>query len=128
MKPGDVLLERWEEVLARKGDSPAIFNTAAEVVRTFAQIDEHAREVESKMPEAGPHSLNAIQIGNHTNWPSFFLACLRTKRTVLPIDESVSKQHADAAVSFQANFRDNVGAPHGSLSQPTTARRLRSDL
>jgi acyl-CoA synthetase (AMP-forming)/AMP-acid ligase II len=102
MKPGDVLLERWEEVLARKGDSPAIFNTAAEVVRTFAQIDEHAHEVESKMPEAGPNNLNAIQIGNHTNWPSFFLACLRTKRTVLPIDESVSKQQADAAMSIAA--------------------------
>jgi len=102
MKPRDVLLERWEEVLARKGDSPAIFNTAGEVVRTFRQIDGHAHEVESKMPEARPNSLNAIQIGNHINWPSLFLACLRRKRIVLPIDESVSKQQADAAVSIAA--------------------------
>src|SRR5205814_4373216 len=36
------------------------------------------------------------------DWPSHFLACLRRQRVILPIDESVSKQQAEAAVSIAA--------------------------
>jgi len=102
MKPDDVLLERWEALLAKKGNTPAIFNTRGEVVRTFRQVEEHARQIEAKMPAVPPHNVSAIQIGNHDDWPSHFLACLRRQRVILPIDESVSKQQAEAAVSIAA--------------------------
>jgi len=102
MKPKDALLKRWEAILARKADAPAIFTTRGEVVRTFLQIEEHARQIEAKMPAVQPHNVSAIQIGNHDDWPSHFLACLRRQRIVLPIDESVSKQQAEAAVSIAA--------------------------
>ena len=102
MKPDDVLLERWEALLAKKGTTPAIFNTRGEVVRTFRQVKEHARQIEAKMPAVPPHNVSAIQIGNHDDWPSHFLACLRRQRVILPIDESVSKQQAEAAVSIAA--------------------------
>ncbi len=102
MKPQDPLLAAWEETLARKCDKAAVFNTRGEVVRTFLQIEERARVVEAKMPKVKPHNVNAIQIGNHEDWPSLFLACLRTQRVVLPIDESVGKGRADAAVSIAA--------------------------
>ena len=102
MKPKDALLERWEAILAQKGDAPAIFNTRGEVVRTFVQVEEHARRIEAKMPATKPHNVSAIQIGNHQDWLSHFLACLRRRRVVLPIDESISKQQADAAVSTAA--------------------------
>jgi long-chain acyl-CoA synthetase len=102
MKPKDALLERWETILARKGDAPAIFNTRGEVVRTFQQVEEHAREVEAKMPAVQPHNVSAVQFGNHHDWPSHFLACLRRQRVILPIDESVSKQQGEAAVSIAA--------------------------
>src|SRR2546430_10825625 len=102
MKPKDALLERWEAVLAQKRDAPAIFATSGNVVRTFGQIEERAREIEAKMPAVKPHNVSTIQIGNHNDWPSHFLACLRRQRVVLPIDESVSKQQAEAAVSIAA--------------------------
>jgi acyl-CoA synthetase (AMP-forming)/AMP-acid ligase II len=102
MKPKDALLERWETILTRRGDAPAIFNTRGEVVRTFQQVEEHAREVEAKMPAVQPHNVSAIQVGNHHDWPSHFLACLRRQRVILPIDESVSKHQAEAAVSIAA--------------------------
>ncbi len=102
MKPKDALLERWEAILAQKGDAPAIFNTSGEVVRTFRQVEGHARQIEAKMPAVKPHNVSAIQIGNHDNWPSHILACLRAKRVGLPIDESISKQQAEAAVSIAA--------------------------
>src|SRR5437588_3448520 len=102
MKPKDALLERWEAILAQKGDAPAIFNTAGEVLRTFRGIEEYARQIEAKMPTSKPDNVNAIRIGNHQDWSSLFLACLRAKRVVLPIDESVTSQQADAAVSIAA--------------------------
>jgi long-chain acyl-CoA synthetase len=102
MKPHDPLLEAWEETLARKGDAPAIFNTRGDVVSTFRQIEERARAIQAKFPETKPHNTNAIQIGNDAAWPALFLACLRQHRVVLPIDESVTPQQADAAVSIAA--------------------------
>jgi long-chain acyl-CoA synthetase len=102
MKPKDALLQRWEAILAQKGDAPAIFNTRGEVEGTFRQIDERERDFKSKIGPTRPHNINAIQIGNHRDWPSLFLACLRAKRVVLPIDESVTSQQANAAVSIAA--------------------------
>ena len=102
MKPQDPLLAAWEMTLAQRRDAPAIFNTRGEVVRTFRQIEERARADEAKFPAIKPHNVNAIQIGNHEDWPPILLACLRTQRVVLPIDESVGKEQADTAVSIAA--------------------------
>ncbi|HJT46478.1 MAG TPA: hypothetical protein VJ721_09435, partial [Chthoniobacterales bacterium] len=102
MKPKDVLLDRWAEVLARKGDLPAIFDTRGKVVRTFHEVDKHAQVVEADMRPAKPHTLYRLQIGNHADWPSLFLACLRAKRIVLPIDESVSPEQANSATAVAA--------------------------
>ena len=129
MKPQDALLERWETILARKGDAPAIFNTRGEVVRTFRQVEEHARQVETVMPTTKPHNINAIQIGNHHDWPSLFLACLRRQRVILPIDESVSKQQAEAAASIAAkseisDWGDKPPALFKLTSGTTSAPRM----
>jgi acyl-CoA synthetase (AMP-forming)/AMP-acid ligase II len=110
MKSEDPLLTAWEETLARKGDAPAIFNTAGEVLRTFQGIEEQAQAVETTMALAQkakgrsqePHNVSAIQIGNHQDWPSLFLVSLRKRSVFLPIDESVAKDQADKAVSIAA--------------------------
>jgi long-chain acyl-CoA synthetase len=104
MKPKDVLLERWGKILDRKGDAPAIFNTRGEVVRTFRQIE---RNLESKIDDhVQPGGVFPVQIGNHEDWPSILIACLRTQRIVLPLDESLTKQQADAAISIAEKSSD----------------------
>jgi long-chain acyl-CoA synthetase len=110
MKSEDPLLAAWEETLSRKGDAPAIFNTAGEVLRTFRQIEEHVRAVETTIARAleakgrssKPHNVSATQIGNHQDWPSLFLLCLRKRNVFLPIDESVPKEQANKAFSVAA--------------------------
>src|SRR2546423_7844784 len=97
MKPKDVLLERWKETLARKSNSPGIFNTRGEVVRTFQQIDERARDFESKIDTFDAGSVLAVQIGNHEDWPSILIACLRRGVVVLPLEQSISERQRDAA-------------------------------
>jgi long-chain acyl-CoA synthetase len=140
MKPKDVLLERWEATLAQKGDAPAIFNTAGEVLRTFRGIEEHARAVEAKVQSAPgaagrktrpvkPGNVSGIQIGNHQDWPSLFLTDLRRGQVVLPIDESVGKQQSDMAMSIAAksglvDWGNKLPAVFKLTSGTTAAPRL----
>ena len=98
MKPKDILLQRWEAILAQKGDEPAIFNTRGQVDRTFRGIDERARGFEPKIDKFADGSVIAVQIGNHEDSPSIFIACLRRGIVVLPLEQSISDQQRDAAL------------------------------
>jgi len=117
----DVLLAAWGETLARKRDAPAIFNTDGKVIRTFREIEEAAQAFQAKFPAAQPYNVNAIQIGNHPDWPSLLLACLRANRVVLPIDESVTKQQSEAAVAVATK-----SAVTDWANQPPTLFKLTS--
>jgi long-chain acyl-CoA synthetase len=100
MKPKDALLERWKATVAQKGDAPAIFNTHAEVERTFRQIDERAHDFESKIDKFAAGNVIAVQIGNHEDWPSILIACLSRGIVVLPLEQSISEQQRDAALKI----------------------------
>jgi len=100
MKATDALLKRWEVILARKGDAPAIFNTRGQINRTFRAIDEYARKFESKIDSFAAGSVIAVQIGNHEDWPSILIACLRRGMIVLPLEQSISGQQRDAALKI----------------------------
>src|SRR5438067_6565702 len=98
MKPNDGLLQRWEAIVSQKRDAPAIFNSRGRLVFTFRGIDERARDFESKIKSFDAGSVVAIQIGNHEDWPSILIACLRRGVVVLPLEQSISDQQRDAAL------------------------------
>src|SRR6266498_774763 len=70
MKSSDPLLAAWRRTVGRAKDLPAIFNTRGEVVRKFSEIEERARNFETKIEMFNAGSVIAIQIGNHEDWPS----------------------------------------------------------
>jgi long-chain acyl-CoA synthetase len=98
MKSSDPLLASWRRTVGRAKDLPAIFNTRGEVVRKFSEIEERARDFETKMEVFNAGSVIAIQIGNHEDWPSILIACLRRRLVVLPLEQSISDQQRDAAL------------------------------
>src|SRR4030095_6874192 len=98
MKLKDALVERGPEVLGRKGDLPAIFNPQGEIVHTFRQIEDRAKDFEPKLNGFEPGSVVAVQIGNHENWPSILIACLRRGVVVLPLEQSITEQQRGAAL------------------------------
>ena len=100
MKATDALLKRWEAILARKGDAPAIFNTRGQINRTFRAIDKYARKFESKIDSFAAGSVIAVQIGNHEDWASILIACLRRGMIVLPLEQSISGRQRDAALKI----------------------------
>jgi long-chain acyl-CoA synthetase len=118
MKSGDPLLIAWAETLARKGDAPAIFNSPGTVSRTFCDIEQQARSLERKIEIFDPESVVGIQIGNHPDWPALFIACLRRKLIVLPLEQSMSDDQRDRALG--------ICFASGILSQPVATETSNS--
>src|ERR1043166_8166453 len=95
----DVLLAAWEEIVARKGDAPAIFATSGEVSRTFREIEEKAGFFEIEI-SAAAGQVYPIDLGNHPDWPSVLLACLRLRRIALPLEKSITPEQRTAALQM----------------------------
>src|SRR2546430_10133133 len=98
MKSTDPLLDAWLETLRCAKDGPAILNTDGEVLRKFSDVEERACHFESNLKMFVPGSVIAIQIGNHEDWPSILIACLRSQLVILPLEQSISGQQRDAAL------------------------------
>jgi long-chain acyl-CoA synthetase len=120
MKTGDALLAAWRRTLGRAKDSPAILNTHGEVVRTFSEIDECAGDFERKIKTFKAGSVIAVQIGNHEDWASILIACLRRHLVVLALEQSISDRQCDAALEICAARAVVSAAPSGN--SPTVFR------
>src|SRR5207237_1439988 len=109
MKPNDGLLQRWEAIVSQKRDAPAIFNSRGRLVFTFRGIDERARDFESKIKSFDAGSVVAIQIGNHEDWPSILIACLRRGVVVLPLEQRSSRRwESPMSILTSASFRFRI--------------------
>jgi acyl-CoA synthetase (AMP-forming)/AMP-acid ligase II len=97
----DALLGAWAQTLATRGDEPAIFDTRRRVLLRFREVEELSREFETgdQLQNFRAGEIIAIQIGNHAHWPALFLACLRRRLVVLPVEQSISEQERAAALS-----------------------------
>src|SRR5436305_2158880 len=100
MKSTDPLLNAWRQTLRRAKDGPAIVNTCGEVLRQFADVEERACDFEPNVEMFSPGSVIAIQIGNHEDWPSILIACLRRHLVVLPLEQSINDQQRDATLEL----------------------------
>ncbi len=95
MKLDNALLEAWEETLAQKRDAPAIIDTGGAVLRTFADVEGRARELEGEM--AGDR-VYPIDLGNQPDWPSHLLAALRRRAVALPLESTITASQREAAL------------------------------
>jgi len=101
MKSDDALLAAWEKTLVQKRDAAAIFDTRGEALRTFGDIESRARNLEEKIgPAAG--QVQPIDLGNHPDWPSWLLACLRRRVVALPLEGTITPQQRAAALQICA--------------------------
>jgi long-chain acyl-CoA synthetase len=100
MKSSDPLLKDWEKTLAEKRDAAAIFATSGEVLRTFGEIEQRTRDLLKGIDVYREGDVLGVQIGNHEDWPSIFIACLCRHFVVLPLEQSISKQQRDEALEI----------------------------
>jgi long-chain acyl-CoA synthetase len=100
MKSLDPLLQDWEKTLARKRDTPAIFATSGEALRTFGDVEQRAHDLLRSIDVFNEGNVLAVQIGNHEDWPSVLIGCLRRHLVVLPLEQSISEQQRDEALEI----------------------------
>ena len=100
MKSSDPLLKAWEETLARKREAAAIFATSGKVMRTFDEVEQRTRDLVQRLEVFREGDVLAVQIGNHEDWPSVLIACLRKHLVVLPLEQSISERQRDEALAI----------------------------
>src|SRR5437773_2890767 len=100
MKSDDPLLVSWQRTLSHKGNRAAVLNPNGKIVRSFRDIEGRARAFEANIDTLSAGAVVAVQIGNHEDWPSVFIACLRKQLVVLPVDQSISAQQREAALKI----------------------------
>jgi long-chain acyl-CoA synthetase len=100
MKAPDPLLAAWQRTASRKADGAAVFDSTGKIARSFRDVEEGARAFYTKIDALPAGAVVAVQIGNHEDWPSVFIACLRKQLVVLPLDQSISERQRDAALEI----------------------------
>jgi acyl-CoA synthetase (AMP-forming)/AMP-acid ligase II len=100
MKAPDLLLAAWQRTVSRKGDGAAVLDSTGKIARSFREIEEGARAFHTKIDTLPAGAIVAVQIGNHPDWPSVFIACLRKQLVVLPLDQSIGERQRDAALEI----------------------------
>jgi long-chain acyl-CoA synthetase len=116
MKSEDPLLAAWDNTLSREGNQPAILDPTGHVTRSFRQIEERARDFVAKIDILHAGDVVGIQIGNHEDWPSIFIACLRKRLIVLPLEQSISDHQRDAALEICKASVVVAAAPSGAAA------------
>src|SRR5215467_10814158 len=96
-KVEDPILAAWERTRASNRDRAAILDLRAKVKRTFVEIEERARQLTDELRTIVPGQVVAVQIGNHPDWPSLFLACLRKRAVVLALEQTISDEQRQNA-------------------------------
>lgn len=100
MKSDDPIINAWEAILARKAEQSAIFDRRGNTLRSFRDIERRARELQEKMQDRARGDVYAIDLGNHPDWPSILLACLRQNLVAIPLDESTTEAQRAAIVKL----------------------------
>jgi acyl-CoA synthetase (AMP-forming)/AMP-acid ligase II len=100
MKSDDALLAAWEKTLAKKRDLPAIFDPRGEVLRTFQNVEDRAREIAVGLDENQSGRVYPIDFGNQPDWPSHLLAALRRRVVVLPLESTITPAQREAALQI----------------------------
>ena len=90
MRAEDPILAAWARTCGSNRDRAAIFDSEGKVARTFLEVEERARQFADELERIAPGRVLAVQIGNHPDWPSLLLACLRKRVVILPLEQTIT--------------------------------------
>jgi len=122
----DALLAAWGATLAGAKEKPALFNTRRKVLRMFPQIEERSRQLGRLLMDFEAGEVVAIQIGNHVDWPSWLLACLRRRLVVLPLEPTMGAQERATALTICRAAAVVAAVPGGTAPEVMPLRRAAS--
>ncbi|HKS30958.1 MAG TPA: AMP-binding protein, partial [Chthoniobacterales bacterium] len=124
-KVEDPILTAWDRTRTHHPDRAAIFDSKGKEARTFLEIEDRARQIAGELEKIAPGQVLAAQIGNHPDWPSLFLACLRKQIVVLPLELTISDERKQNALEI-CEARAVVAAPPGGSLETSPLRTAAS--
>jgi long-chain acyl-CoA synthetase len=98
VKTEDPILGRWAKTLEEHAERAALFDRHGKISRTFVQIEQESENWAAKLRDFPPGTVLAIQTGNHPSWPALFLACLRHRLPVLPLETTITEREKESAL------------------------------
>ncbi|MGH8048517.1 MAG: class I adenylate-forming enzyme family protein [Chthoniobacterales bacterium] len=96
-KVKNAILQRWRDVLERKGDAPAVWLPDGSVARSFSDIESEADAIASKLRELPPGAVVSLQAENCPEWPALLLGIWKTGGCAFLIDHAFGEVSRDAA-------------------------------
>ena len=75
---------------------------AGRLVLPFRGVEGRARDFESRIDSFLAGSGRRYPVGDHEDWPSILVACLRRGWSVLPLDQSIGDTTRHGAQDFQS--------------------------
>lgn len=84
------ILRRWDEVVATRKRSGAIFAPDGTEERTFASIEEEAKRWTDRLARQSVSGAVSLQIGNSAEWPAILLAVWRSGRALLLMEREIA--------------------------------------
>jgi acyl-CoA synthetase (AMP-forming)/AMP-acid ligase II len=100
MKVSDPLLRAWQKTLLKRGEMPAVLDEQGNRLRSFQEIEGRSEEISSELTGFKAGAVIGVQIGNHPDWPSVFLASLRRRLVIVPLDQSMSDRDRSASLKI----------------------------
>src|SRR5579862_7867621 len=92
------LLARWNSVLERFREEPAILAPDRGVLRSFSDIEAEAGDAAREFEPFPSGSVVALQLGNDAVWPAALLACFRLGLVPLPLGRHLGEAEREAAL------------------------------
>ncbi len=89
------ILDRWSQIVSRKGGAAAVLGSDGELLRTFAQVEEEAGKVADYFSNLPAGRIVSCQIGNSPTFLAFLLAAWRAGCGVMPLDRDLAPARRD---------------------------------
>lgn len=94
----NAVLAAWKETLGRCRARSAILSPTGLAVRTFAEIETEARQIERLFDGFASGSVIAVEIGNSDQWPALLLALFRRGLIPLPLGGHLQRGELQGAL------------------------------
>jgi len=115
------ILDRWSEIVTRKGGDAAVLGSDGGLLRTFAQVEEEAMKLTDYFSNVPVGRIVSCQIGNSPTFLAFLLAAWRAGCGVMPLDRDLAPARRDRLEELCGVFirleKDGVVRLGGSASE-----------
>ena len=114
--PENLLLKAWDTTRKRMGKKTAILDPEGNSLRTFAEIETEAKEIQERVSNLPEGSVVGMQLGNHPAWAGVLLGLWRAGLVAMPLPDYLQGSARDAILQT-VNAASLINELDGTLNE-----------